>query len=161
MAKMEPFTQEQLEWISAQTEHASKKAVRAWAKRATVGFVVLAFGVAGAIYTENQHYNAQQEADVEARQAVVDSGRTATTVSCNRDFRTTKRLRAIIAEGRPRIEQFVQEGTLTRAQGDRALADVERNLSLTPLPDCRKALNSITQDPNVKIVVPEPLYPKG
>ena len=157
---VEPFTQEQLEWISAQTERATKKAVRAWARRASVGFLILALGVAGAIYTENQHYNAQQRADTIARAAIVDSGRAATTISCNRDFRTTNRLRAIIADQRPRIAEYVAEGTLTEAQAERAYDDIDKNLKRTPQPDCRKALNSITQDPNDRIIVPEPLYPK-
>jgi hypothetical protein len=155
------MTEEQLDWISEQTERATNKALRAWAKRATVAALIFVGGLAGSFYTENQHHNTQQAADKEARAAIVDSGRTVAIIGCNRDFRSIKRLRAILNDQRPRIAAFVEEGLLNPAQAKRANADISRNLSRAPLPDCRKAQRALTDNPDARVRVPEPLYPKG
>jgi hypothetical protein len=98
-------------------------------------------------------------AGVESRTAIVVSGRTATTIGCNRDFKQTRKFRQFVARGTKQIDQYVAEGTLTPKQGERAKAEQRRFLKDIRLPDCRLAQNAITDDPGKTGKIPDPLYP--
>lgn len=154
-----PLTKDQLRYLSEQTERAAKHAVRYYRNRAAAAFAVLALSVLGAFYVDTQHNEAQHQANRDARAAIVDSGRATVTVGCNRDFRQTAKFREFVARSSGQIDQYVAEGTLTPEQGKRAKKENRRFLSEIKLPDCRAAQDSLTQNPNEKITVPDPLYP--
>lgn len=93
---MPPMTPEQLAWVSAQTrsacESAARKAVRRYRNQALVGFIALLLGIGYAV--KDQH----------------DQSYKARGVLCQ-----------IIRQGDQQAYAYVADGTLTKAQLDRAL----------------------------------------
>ncbi len=160
MAKTPPMTEEQLEWISEQTERATRKALRHWARRATVGFVVLAAGIGAAFYNDASNEDAQQTRNAEARKTIVDSGRAIAVEACNRDYRTTVELRAILDRAARVQKANFNEGTINRRTWDRLDAHLTKALIRLRVPDCREAREVLTQNPDERIIIPAPLYPK-
>lgn len=118
-----------------------------------VGYAILAAGIIGGFLVNNAH-------NEQAREAVVESSQATAIVGCNRDFVQIKGLRSIIRDQTATIDQYVAEGTLTPAQGERAKHESKKSLHKQPLPDCRVPLTILTSDPDEDIFIPEPLYPK-
>lgn len=102
-----------------------------WLKKhlPVAGYVVLALATAGTFAREAQH-NAKQRADL-ARQTT-----TVLQNGCARGnvLRTT--LQRIILQGIPQVEQYIKDGTLTREQGDRAIAQARTNARLVGPLNC-------------------------
>ena len=150
-----PMTQEQLEWISRQTSRAVNKAVenamRVYSRVALSGFIILLLGLALTV-TVMQNY------DKDSRKAIVDSGRAVSVAGCNRDFESISRDRTLLARGRANLAKQHDHGEITDAafaRGDKFYEDELRNYQL---PDCREALNLLTDNPDEPIYVPEPRY---
>lgn len=135
MSSLTPLTEEQLALLTEQTERASRKsaihAVRQYRNRALVGFCILLFGIGGVVL-DNRH------------QSEVARG-----VLCT-----------IIKRGDVQAYAYEREGTITRAQLDRALAESARSRELlAPGKNCD---SSITPAPPVAKPGPAaPPVPKG
>jgi hypothetical protein len=149
----EHLTPEQIDFFSRQTERAVKKALRYHARRAAVAYTLVLAAAAYSVY--NVHTTGAA-----GRDAIVISARNVATDSCNARFRQQEVLRDLIRSGRSAIKQYVAEGTLTPAQGKRALAENARSIERLRLPDCRVVGNIITDDiEDLQPGVPPPLFP--
>jgi hypothetical protein len=151
-----PMTEDQLEWISRQTSravnHAVDQAMRTYSKAAATGFVILLLGLVLCVYVV-QNY------DAAARRAIVDSGRAISVSSCNRDFDSISKDRNLLQRGRENIQQQYAAKDITETAYRRSIAFYDRELREYRLPDCREALDVVTDNPNAPIFIPRPRYP--
>lgn len=154
-----PFTDEQMEYLwerdirlSTHGTEWSRKHIRAYARRATAGFLVLALGVAGAFYAGGRD-------SAHSREAIVKSGRVVSIFGCNRDFVTVNRLRDVLSRSADFQRAALARGDITQAQFDRAAAYFREQLAGLPPVDCRPSATLITDDPTDIGQVPKPLYP--
>lgn len=147
------FTPEQQEYLRKHTEATARSAVRHYRNRALTGFLILFLGLIGA-------FTIQQNDSDSARTAIVVSARNVATDGCNYRFRDRVVLRKIVSDGAKSIQQYVEDGTLTQAQADRALAENKATLAKLKLPDCRVVQKVVTDDPSdLKPNQPPALYP--
>lgn len=150
-----PLTQEQLAFLTEQTQRAATKASRAALRRyvrgATVAFTVMALAIGGSFY-------AQGTDSSQGRTAIVQSGRAVAVDGCNRDFKATERFRNLLLRGQAAQKRARADGDITQRQYELGREFYKRELRRTPLPDCRDALRILTDDPNVEVRVPPPLY---
>lgn len=158
------MTEDQLEYMTAQTERAVNKALtqarledrrrfRRYVRSATVAFGLLFAGVSFSIYAQSHDSEA-------GRTQIVNSGRAVSVDGCNRDFGTIGGLRSILISSRDFQDSALKRGDISRTQHDRALEFYEHNLRSIPLPDCRKAEEILTDDPNARVTIPVPLHPE-
>jgi hypothetical protein len=145
--KDQPFTDEQLALIDARTNSAARRVLGKYSKAAVVAFAVLVFGNGFAVSALN-----------DARQAVVKSGAVVAVEGCNRDFDTIGVLRAQIVKSKETLKQYLNEGTLTKHQYERAVAETESLLEDYVQPDCRQAQKVITDDPSFSHGAPTPKF---
>lgn len=147
------------EFISGGARHALK----IYSRRMLVGFVILLLGVGYAIHISNSDSAAARRAQADANKAtaaaIVASGRAVVVDSCNRDFKSNGRLRGLLLRAEAEIPKAVKKGRFTPNEAKDALAFYNKELARIPLPDCRKAQNSLTDDPNKPIRQPVPLHP--
>lgn len=155
-----PLTEEQLAFFTAQTEHAVNKTVRHVVRRATVGFLILASGLGLALHQNAQEQGHRRAAGVEARQAVVHSGRAVAVDGCNRDFRTISSLRGILASSISIQRRAHERGQISDAQYKLGKKFYVKQLARLRLPDCRLAEHLLTDSPSVPLPDIVPLYPK-
>lgn len=147
-----PLTEEQLALMTEQTRRAVHQTLRHWRIGATAGFVVLVLGVAGAFFA-NAH---DQDA---SNRAIVRSGTLVAVDACNRDYRSREGdiklfRRLIVAAG-----QSYKDGRITTEQYNAAVMFYQKEISKRPLPDCRKAIKTLTDDPGAERAPLKPLYP--
>lgn len=147
----DPFTKEQLDWISNEVRHSANKVLRNWVIGGTIAFVLILIGLIVAFHVDAQH-------NEESRKAIVNSGRAVSVAGCNRDYDSIQKLRGIIIASRPQLKTYYEEGSLTRAQYLRALDNIQKQLKDYPLPDCRRSLKVLTDDEDATVVIPEPKY---
>ena len=130
----------------------ARRALKHYSRRSLVGFLVLLVGVALAI-----HGNSVTNQN--ARVAIVKSGKALAVDGCNRDFQAIGRQRGLLLRAQAASEKEFQKGHMTVQQHALAVKFYSEELSHIPLPDCRKARNILTDDPNAPIRVPTPLHP--
>lgn len=154
-----PFSTAQLEFLAVREaeleairERRNAQHFRRFRTRAVVGFTILLAGVGASFYTQGKDSD-------EGRTAIVQSGRAVSVSGCNRDFVTTERFRNLLLRGQAAQKRALADGDITQRQYELGTKFYERELRLTPLPDCRESLEVVTDDPDAEIVVPEPLYP--
>lgn len=133
------MTEEQLEFFSEQTHRAADKAVKRYAKRSLAGFLILLAGVGGALI-QTARYSG------EAREAIVKSGRAVAVAGCNRDFDTTKRLRAIFDRLSAANDAAHSAGRVPDSQYKQAADFYASEKARLKLPDCVEAENLITDE---------------
>jgi hypothetical protein len=134
-------------------QKAAESALAKYRRQSVIGFAVLFVGLIVAVYTGDK-------ANDEGRKAVVDSGQATAISSCNRDFTQTEEFRNIVARSKCQMQGAVNRGDASEEGADeqlQALDDARKDLTL---PDCRKAGENLTSDPDDVIRIPEPLYPK-
>lgn len=141
----------------------AKHAFHAYRRNAIIGFLILLFGL-GFVLHENANTASDARKQIQAQsekadKAIVKSGRTVSVAGCNRDFRTIRRLRRLIAQNHAQIDTFVAEGTLSKAQGERQHAVINKQIKQYRLPDCRAAAKVLTSNPSHPRTIPEPLHP--
>lgn len=152
------LTYEQLEFFTEQTERAVQKANdfsaaadrRAWRNRMT-GFAILFLAFLGNVLYSN-HISA------ESRDQVIRSGDLVAVDGCNRDFRSTTAVRGVLVASKGFIRQSVRRGALSQEEASVRLAFYDSLLDDLPLPDCRKADDVLTDDPDAQVAIPQPLY---
>lgn len=149
-----PLTEEQLAFFTEQTERAADKASKHTLKQATIGYLILFMGIL------MMYLNGQSTSQRE-REAIVESGRVVSVDGCNRDYETIATLRDEIEASKDRTLKLVKEGTLTEAQAMRSINETDDFLERYVLPDCRKAEEVLTSDPDQVNRVPKPKYPGG
>lgn len=153
MSPLTPLTDEQIAFLTAQTEHAAKKSVRRYRNEALVGFLCLLLGGGGSFWT-------QQHDAKTSRNAIVVSGRNVAVSGCNDRYRQQQVIRGLIRSGVKQIDQYEAEGTLTAAQAARARLENAQSVAKVKLPDCRLSRDILTDDPRKLLPDnPEPLYP--
>ena len=156
------FTPEQVKAVQNEAKRAADreaaKVLRRYVRGAVAGFLILLSGLVIQNRVESADREDRRQEAAEARQAIADSGNAIAVTGCNRDFTATRKLRALIRGQRGQIEQYRIEGTLTDAQARRAQEQISQNIRETPLPDCREVQNAVTDDPDQRITVPEPLF---
>ena len=148
---MTPMSQEQLTQIGRETERAANKVLRAYSKRALVGFVILALAVGGA-------FKANADSSDDSREAIVTSGRVVAVDGCNRDFKSIGKLRLLLFNARDTSRSSPDLSPRQKAESEKFYAE---QLASIKLPDCREAEAVLTSDPNKPLEIPEPLYPGG
>ncbi len=115
----------------------------------------MAFGLA-----QLQNVIAEQRAlSMEGRKAIVESGNTIAVDSCNRDYQSRLEIRRVITADLEQQKALLKAGEISPRRFEifkQFYADRLRGL---PLPDCRKAAQVLTSDPNTEPRVPIPLYP--
>ena len=79
----------------------------------------------------------------EDRKALADSARVVVIDGCNRDNDTRKALRQIIEANEAELDKYVKEGTITKAQADRAREANEKAQALLKDIDCQAAADKI------------------
>lgn len=154
-----PFTNDQLEYLAERDARIEENAGRGMRKglrhlrnSALVGFLILLGGIGGAITTS------QHDSD-SSREAVVTSARVVSVDGCNRDFTTITRVRAVLVNAKKFQVAALKRGDISLERYADAIAYYDEQLSGLPLPDCRNAVNVITDDPTKQTQVPDPRYP--
>lgn len=131
------------------TDARIKKIVRS----ATVGFLILTIGLAASVYTQSSDSD-------KGRTQIVLSGRAVAVDGCNRDFTDRQVARSQTGRALVIIKHEHDLGNSTDREYRLGLDFYRKQLQSQALPDCRKAEAVLTDDPDAKVVVPEPLYPK-
>lgn len=169
-----PFTQEQIEWLAERDaeldrrrrewideresrlkEHGtdwSRRHIRAYTRRATIGFLILLAGVGGAFYTQGKDRK-------ESNRAIVQSGRVISVSGCNRDYVTVNRLRNVLKRSLDFQRAALQRGDITLDQFSRAQEYFVEQLDGLPQVDCRPSASLITDNPEDLPDIPKPLHP--
>ncbi len=143
----------------------AREAFNAYRRNAVIGFLILLFGL-GFVQWDNNKTAANARKDiaaqsVQADRAIVKSGRAVSVAGCNRDFDTIASLRKQIRIGLRRIDRLEADGTYTKAQADAGREAQTRFLREYKLPDCRSALDIVTDNPRKLGPTPPPKYAKG
>lgn len=149
-----PMTEEQLDYFSEQTRRAVRRAVRNYSRGAILGFLILAGGL-GFVQMSQNHENKN------AQQALVQSGRVVAVDGCNRDFKSTERIRSLLQRLLDATEASFEKGQMNAQQYAQARAFYQSELDRQVLPDCRQAEEVLSDDFSKPINPPTPLYPKG
>lgn len=152
--RKECLTEEQLDYFSEQTRRAVKKAVRNYSRGAILGFLILLGGI-GVVQITQNHENQ------DAQKALVQSGRVVAVDGCNRDFKYVERIRSLLGRLSDANKQAYEAGGITGEQYARAQAFYKSEMARQKLPDCRRAEQVLSDDPEKPINPPTPLYPKG
>jgi hypothetical protein len=149
---MTPMTQEQMDWVSEQVHRAANKAARRSRNQSLIGFLILLLGI-GFVQWDGHH-----RSDA-ARDAIVQTGNVIAVDGCNRDYVSRKEIRAVLARSRDFQKGALDRGDISQTQYDLAVKFYDERLDTLPLPDCRKAANVLSSDPDKVPEVPEPLHP--
>lgn len=166
----EQFTEDQLHFLRVSRKKAVHDALNRYVAGALVGFTILTLGLLYAVHTnsadeakQRQRDNAaatQRRADaVEARHAIVKSGRAVAVAGCNRDYRTIRKVRLVFIASKAETLNARLRGDINQRQFRRSERFYNAQLRSFPLPDCREARTIITDDPNHTTHIPTPLYP--
>lgn len=155
------FTDDQLHFLRVSRKRAVHDALTRYVRGASVAFLLL-FAAFGYNQYQRDRDLADRRADNAAsKQQIVKSGNAVAVEGCNRDFATIKKLRGLIADGRPQVIQYGKDGTLNPIQVRRGLANIQRQLDSYPLPDCRKVAHVVSDNPKTPLRVPVPLYDRS
>lgn len=149
---VEPLTQAQLDLIADHTDRGVRKALRKYARGATLAFLFL---LACFIFA---YQSGQNESD-SSRRAIVDSGQVVAVSGCNRDFRSTQVLRGLITSAQKVQKSELKKGHISEAQYKVGKDFYDEQLQKIVLPDCLLARQVLTSDPNKPLHVPTPLRP--
>lgn len=149
------MTVEQLDFFTLQTERAVNKALRSFRNRALQGFLLLLVGLMVLTYVQRHDQMERREATNAARDQIVESGRAVALTGCNRDFQTAQAFQATIKALRDAAKKRNPQTPETAM----AVDFYDEVLEISPLPDCRKAENIVTQDPTQPIIKIDPFYP--
>jgi uncharacterized protein HemX len=122
---MAQLTQEQLEQIGVETQHATRKALSAWLRGAAVAF---ALAIGGTGYAVHEVDRASHKADVQAQQRLDQ----AVWGSC-------RRLNILRAQSN--LSDAVSFRVLTQAAGGR-FRHFASNLRVTPVTNCEQAVKN-------------------
>jgi hypothetical protein len=165
----QPLTQEQLDWVTAQTERAAAKAAaqaaekaaeegvrkgrKQQARQARIGFIILLLGILLVFHLGNRASDGE-------RQAIVDSGKVVSVDGCNRDYTEDVRIRDVFLTSRSIIKNRLEAGESADPQADKAAVRFyDEQLLAFKLPDCRRAEALLTSDPDRFVPDIEPFYP--
>ena len=96
-----------------------------------VAYLILAGFTAFAFNQEREHSN-------QNREALASQTRTVLVAGCERQNELRKTLQGLIASGIPQTKQYVKDGTITPAQGDRAIAQSQTAIKTIAPVDCKK-----------------------
>lgn len=147
------MTEDQLAYFTEQTLRANKHVLRLYMRRALIGFLVLLAGVSFAAH------NTQTEA-ANARDAILESARIVVVDGCNRDFIDRLQVRGVLEDSSKDIRRRYNEGAMPREEAIRRLKFYKHELSTLPLPDCRRAPDILTDNPDeINGTRVDPLYP--
>lgn len=131
---------------------AVNEAVRTAQKRgiriALSGYLILFGGI-----VVERYISAQESKG--ARQTIVKSGTAVAVSSCNERFRDRRSIRAVLIASRV---QTRQRSDLSPQRRNEAIKFLNDRLARLPMPDCRKALTTLSADPDAEVQIPEPLY---
>lgn len=128
-----------------------ESAVRASHKRATTGFIILFLGTLGSFWVGYAGAASSRDQIIKTGNAVVVDG-------CNRDFGDRQGLRELLIAGRTLVESQRKAGKVPADQAKIADKFYTDQLIALPLPDCRDAVGSIT-DEKQRVTQPTPRYP--
>jgi hypothetical protein len=146
------------EWLLAVT-HAFHDYYHRYRRQALIGYLILVAGVVVAFAQNHSESNARRVQGVSARHAVVQSGRAVAVEGCNRDFESTKSLRGVLVASQAASAQSFKRGEITKQRYEQSQAFFKTQLEKLPLPDCRKVLRVVTDDPNKTTRIPVPSHP--
>lgn len=149
-------TEEEVAFYNAQRARdirvAVNAATRRHARRALVGYFVMFLAFLGNVLYA-------QHVAREGREAIVKSGDIIAIDGCNRDYRERQEVRQVLIASRQFQEGALKRGDISQIQHDRAIDFYNDRLEGLPLPDCRRAGDILTDDPDSLTRMPEPLYP--
>ena len=150
--RAEPLTEEQLNLIGEETRRAANKVLHNYRRTAIVGFLVLLLANAYVWYDSNTN-------NQDSREAIVQSGQVVSVSGCNRDFRTTQALHAILQTSDDFNQAAAKKGDITQAQADEAHTYYQQFIKSLPLPDCKAAGDVLTSETGDVPPTPKPLTP--
>jgi hypothetical protein len=161
------MTKEQLDYFTEQTvkavEKGTRNGVRHYRNRAVIGFLILLLGLVAVRWADNERANEAVKDRVATanaqRAAIVKSGNVVAVDGCNGRFRDRVEIRSVLQSSKDFLAREYKKGNITEARFKESSAFYDERLSGLPLPDCRKAANILTTDPNKVLPVPDPLYP--
>lgn len=94
-----------------------------------IGYLILAGFTGYAFQQEREHSN-------QNREAIAQQTHNTLVAGCERQNELRTTLRGLIARGIPQTRQYVKDGTLTPAQGDRAIAQSKTAIYTLRSTDC-------------------------
>jgi len=125
--------------------------LRAYARGAAAGFLVLLAGVGYSIQSSNVDSSKR-------RRAIVNSARVVSVAGCNRDFATITSLRAVLLRGQSLQRRNRRNRLLTLDEYHNAVRYDARQIKDLKLPDCRKAASVVTNNPAADRIIAVPLH---
>lgn len=148
------LTEDQLKQLDRKAERAAQRVLRRYRRSAMLGFAILLLGgvTERLISADDAH---------DARQSIVTSGNAIAVAGCNRDFRTAVGVQSILRNALANQERRFREGQVSKREIEVIRKISREQLKAYPLPDCRPAASSVTQDVDNggMTKVPHPFYP--
>ena len=144
MTRIPPMTEDQLDFMSKQSERAAHKATRRTLRSAFVGYVILIAGVL-AMYQNGQHVSNGE------RDAIIRSGTVVSVEGCNRDFADKEQFISLLErlQSASKRSARLQHLKTTDPQVKLALDFYSDEIARAKreLPDCRREQHMLTDDP--------------
>jgi hypothetical protein len=154
-------TDEEIEFYSNERQTDIRRALKHFRNQALIGYLILLFGLLF-VWQTFQHDQGERRKVAQAqRETIVRSGRAISVDGCNRDFRSTLKLRAVFIAAKQQTKAQHDQGAISDARYARTVKFYNDQLKEIVLPDCRKAREVVSQDPNRVVNIPRPLHPGG
>jgi hypothetical protein len=158
-----PLTEAQRRLLADEMHESVRRALHTYTRNAIVGFLIL---LAANIFVWRtvQSLNDSRRADivrtgVNAREAIVASGRVVSVEGCNRDFQTIKALRGVLATAKTFNEAAAKRGEISPTRLAETESFYAAELGTLQLPDCRVSARTLTANKNAPVREPTPLHP--
>jgi len=156
-----------LDLVRTESEAAAEHAARHVSKRATIGFVILAIGLILTVFVGGQRIqdlgrtqrNAIKNTALESTAQAKRAGEVVTIQGCNRDFKSTEKIRALLIRLKQANDISFQMGRITAAQHKVAADFYLDQLKRINLPDCRESIEAFNTNVDSLRPLPQPLYP--
>lgn len=125
----------------------TKAEFRRWIAGAAIGYGVIFLGSVG-MYLNGQSVSSNE------RGAIIQSGDVVAVVGCNRDFESIGSQRGLLIRARAAI----QDAKISSDEKAAAVQFYSDELAKLQYPDCRKAKDILTSDPDGVFRPPVPLW---
>lgn len=152
------FTEDQLHFLRVSRQKAVHDALTRYVRGATVAFLLVFAALGYNQYQRDRDLDVRRADAVSARQQIVRSGNAVAVAGCNRDYRTITRLRNVLTASHAFQRSALKRGDISSSQFTRASEFYRSQLDGLPLPDCRIAAHTVTDNPDRHIKVPTPLH---
>lgn len=144
--------------IERAVERGTRRAVKRYRNQALAGFMILLAGLAIGVGLREHDQHDADKARAEARLAQLKATRAVATTNCNITYTTVTNTRSLLISLDTRNLQMYRTGLITKVQRDKAHNAYLALENKLVLPDCRRVVDLLSNDPKRPIPVVMPRY---